>query len=242
MIHFSSDAEVPKLTRNRDYDGKIPTQVIRRISLPEGYHEGLYFDGKNIWVSNGKGIETWILDPKTGEIVDRLQPVGSFTEGITPAGDGTFWMTDWDEKKLYRVTITPDGMSTEYEISLEPANPAGVLWTGEDLYVITWTRGPTGTKYHLMQLNENERMSKKMNIKGIYEPAHLAWDGEYLWITSWYNRRVYKVDINDFSVLGSFRSPAAKTTGIAWDGESFWITGTYADLYRVKIGENAEKE
>ena len=86
-----------------------------------------------------------------------------------------------------------------------------------------------------MQLTDEQRMIVKMKIRGIHEPSQLAWDGEHLWISSWYNSKVYKVDVNNFKVLGAFKSPAKETTGITWDGEYLWVTGTHADLYQVKL-------
>ncbi len=236
FIFFTTPAfpEVPDLERAEDYDAKIPVRVIKKFPLPKGYHEGLFFDGKHVWVNNGKNGKTWLIDPSTGFVVSEIEPVAGFTEGITEAGDGTFWLTDWKEKKLYRVSIEGDRMTVKYDISLDPAHPAGLVWTGDRLYVITWTRG-MGTRYHLMQLDEQEHMFRKLRIKRIHEPAHLAWDGTHLWVTSWYNQLVYKIDVETFKVLGSFRSPAPDTTGITWDGTHFWITGTNAGLYRVEV-------
>jgi len=226
--------DVPDLNRAEKYQAKIPVEVVKEIKLPKGYHEGLYWDGKNVWVCNGEDGDIWIVDPSQGKVIDRITPIGTFTEGITAYGDGTYWLTDWNSKKLYRVKIDSGAMISDYEISLDPAHPAGVLWTGDHLYVITWTRG-IGTKYHLMELDDREHMHKKMIIKRIHEPAHMAWDGSYLWITSWYTPLVYKVDVNNFKVLGSFKSPVSDTTGIVWDGEYFWVTGTKSDLYKIKL-------
>ncbi|MFH1798222.1 MAG: hypothetical protein ABH844_02600 [Candidatus Omnitrophota bacterium] len=216
---------------------KIPVRIIKEIILPKAYHEGLYLDGKNIWVSNGRGYDTWVFDTETGKIISKIKPIGSFTEAISSAGDGTFWMTDWNEKKLYRVKIEEGRMEAVDSVSLELARPAGVVWTGEYLYLITWTRGAGGTSYHLLQFDSAGKILRKMRIKHIPEPAHLAWDDKNLWITSWYNQRVYKIDEKTFQVLDSFQSPAAKTTGIAWDGRHFWITGTHANLYQTAVGE-----
>ena len=231
-------SEIPTLKRTEDYKANIPVRVIKKIALPKGYHEGLFSDGDHIWVSNGKGQKTWVIEPDRGTVVLEIEPVGSFTEGITAAGDGTYWVTDWEEKKLYRVKLLEDKMKEEGAVSLAPAHPAGVARVGGKLYVVTWTRG-AGTKYHLVEFDERGEMLRKIQIKRIHEPAHLAWDGRYLWLTSWYSRRVYKIDISTLTVLGSFKSPAKDTTGIAWDGEYFWITGTHADLYQVKVGESS---
>jgi glutamine cyclotransferase len=234
FLSRSAFPETLVLEKAKDYEAKIPVRVVKEFPLPEGYHEGLFFNNGRIWVNNGKGGRTWLVDTDSGSVVFEIKPVGTFAEGITTKGDGAFWLTDWDEKKLYRVRIKGSEMIPEYEMSLAPAHPTGVAWADEKLYMITWTKG-IGTKYHLMQLDKEGNIVQKIRIKRIHEPAHLTWDGRHLWITSWYNQLVYKVDINTLRIMGSFRSPAPKTTGIAWDGECFWITGTYAGLYRVEV-------
>ena len=216
----------------------IPVKVIREVSLPKGYHEGLFYDGENMWVSNGEGGNTWIVATATGSVISEIEASGTFTEAITSAGEDGLWMTDWDDKKLHRIRIEAGKMINEYSVSLDPAHPAGVVYAGDDFYVVTWTRGLSGTKYHLLQMDKSGNVSRRLRIKGIHEPAHLAWDGASLWVTSWYSQRVYKIDVKSLDVLGSFRSPAPMSTGITWDGEYLWITGTYADLYKVEVQES----
>lgn len=237
--YASSEAPIA-VERSDEYQARIKTKVVKKVKLPSGYHEGLYFDGANIWVANGKGRMIWVVDPSSGKVLSEIEPVGTFAEAITSAGDGTYWYTDWDAKKIYRVKIADGKMEVQYDISLDDAHPAGAVWTGDKLFLITWTRSISGTKFHLLQLDENEKMFRKMQIKRILEPAHMAWDGKNLWVTSWYNQLVYRIDVNTFKVTGSFGSPAPDTTGIAWDGKYFWITGTHADLYQVEISEDKE--
>jgi glutamine cyclotransferase len=236
LSNFSAFSEVPSLKRAAKYQSNIPISVVKKLSIPKGYHEGLYFDGKNIWVSNGKGKKTWVVDIETGGVISEIEPIGKFTEGLTSAGDDAYWVSDWEDKKLYKVKIRDNKMIPEFDIELDPAHPAGITSAGNKLYIITWQRG-MGTKYYLTELQEHQRISQKMRIKRIHEPAHIAWDGKNLWMTSWYNKLVYKIDVDTFEVVGSFKSPVAGTTGIAWDGKSLWITGTYADLYEVRIEE-----
>ncbi|MBD3426607.1 MAG: hypothetical protein GF409_05195 [Candidatus Omnitrophica bacterium] len=224
------------ISRGDDYKKDIQTRIVDRIALPKGYHEGLFYDGEYIWVTNGKGINTWIIDPSSGSILSMIKPVGSFTEGLAEAGEGYLYLADWDEKKLFKVSIKKETMSRSGQIDFAPARPTGVVRIGGDTYVITWTRG-LGTKYHLLKLDSSGNILGKVRIKDIHEPAHMAWDGEHLWITSWYSQRVYKVDLESLRIIGEFRSPVSKTTGITWDGKYFWLTGTYSDLYRVEVIE-----
>jgi len=229
-----SYADVPDLERAEDYRSDIPVKIIKKVPLPKGYHEGLFWDGKNVWVNNGENGKTWVVDPETGEVLSEITPPGTFSEGTTMADDGSFWITDWNVKKLYRAKLAEGKMEVEYDLSLDPAYPTGVVWTGEKLYVLTWERG-AGTKYFLMELDENEHMSCKMQIKRIHEPSQLAWDGKHLWVTSWFSQIIYKIDVDTFKALGSFKSPVTDTTGIAWDGKYFWITGTHSDLFQVEL-------
>ena len=229
-----AEEEQTDVEKSGPYRAGIPVEIIEKIPLPKGYKEGLYFDGENIWVNNGKNINTWIISP-SGEILSEITPPGTFSEGITDSSfPGKYWITDWDTKKLYRVSIENGKMMPDFEIPLGPALPTGVTRAGELLYVMTWTRG-LGTRYHLVQLDKNGTLLKKMRIRGISEPSQITYDGRYLWITSWYNRRVFQVDPRDFRVMGHFISPAKETTGIAWDGEFFWVTGTNEGLYKIKV-------
>lgn len=217
------------------YRSGIPVEVLKTVLLPRGgYHEGLLFDGENIWVNNGRNINTWVIDPETGDMVREIIPPGTFTEGITRADDHRYWVTDWDERKLYRVTIEQDKMISDLEVSMAPARPTGVVWTGEDLYVMTWT-GTVQKRYHLLRLDPEGRVLERMRMRGMPEPSQLTWDSKHLWITSWENQRVYKVDPAARRVLGHFISPAKRSTGIVWDGEHFWITGTYDRLYKINV-------
>jgi hypothetical protein len=221
----------------KGYAGTIRVHILKRVPLPRGYHEGLYLDGKNIWVANGKRGKVWVFDSISGSRLADIEPPATFTEGITARPGGGLFVTDWDERKLYGVRIEKGRMIQESEVSLGTAYPAGILWNGSSLFVVTWTRSYLGTRFDLLEMDEHGAVRRVIRIGCVQEPAHLAWDGEYLWITSWYNSRVYKVDVRTWHAVGSFRSPIPKATGIAWDGQHLWLTGTYEDLYQLDVGK-----
>lgn len=213
----------------------IPAKVLKKISIPKRYHEGLYFDGKNIWVNNGEKGKTWVVDTSSGSIVKEIEPAGTFTESVTSRDGNRLFVTDWELKKIYAARVVDGRMVAESEASVAPAHPAGAIWNGVNLFVITWTRSLYGTKFHLLKMDEKFNTLSKFRIKNIAEPAHLAWDGRNLWIACWYTQRVFKMDNLGQKILGYFKSPAANTTGVAWDGANFWVTGTYADLYKIEL-------
>jgi len=237
-LSFSQTETTKHFEKAEDHKAMIPIEVIRTVGLPKGYHEGLHHEDGYIWVNNGKGDNTWILDIKSGEVVSEITPVATFSEGITKGPEGKYWITDWDTKRLYRARLENMKMKSEWDISFAPSRPTGVVWTGEYLYVIIWTRG-LGTKYHLIRMNKKGEILDKFIIKGIQEPSQLAWDGANLWISSWFQRRVYKIDGKTLEIKGYFRIHIEKTTGIAWDGEYLWITGTKSDLYQIKLVESS---
>ncbi len=221
-------------TMSKDY-GQIKAKTVAKIKIPKWYHEGLYFDGKDVWVNNGKKGDTWVVNADSKKIIRKIKPAGSFTEAITPKDKDTFFVTDWDAQKVYTANVEGDKMYALSEKSLEPAQPAGAVWNDSNLFVITWTRSLTGTKFHLLKMDADMNILSTLEIAKILEPAHMAWDGKYMWISCWYSKRIYKIDIEKLEMLGYLKSPAAKTTGIAWEGKYLWVTGTYDSLYKMEL-------
>ena len=235
-VVFSEEGTEIKISFDKadDYEGSISTELIGRLELPEGYHEGLLIEGTKLFVNNGEGINTWVIDLNTGKVVSEIKPVGTFSEGICSAPGGKYYVTDWFAKKLYLVRIEEGVMVPEFDISTGTAHPTGVAWDGTNIYLVTWERG-AGTKYFLYKMDTEGNILKTAQIEKIVEPSQLAWDGENLWVTSWFQRRAYKIDPESFEILGYFRTHIEKTTGIAFDGENLWLTGTDAGLRQVQI-------
>jgi sugar lactone lactonase YvrE len=177
----------------------------------------------------------WMVDTSSGSITSEINPSGTFTEAITKGPDDYLFVTDWGQR-LYKARLDGDKLNVESEISLAPEHPAGILWNGTKFFVITWKRSIFGTRFYILEIDTNLKITRKVEIKAIQEPDHLAWDGNYLWISSWYSRAVYKVDIDRWEIVGAFASPVSRTTGIAWDGKYFWLTGTHSDLYKLEVG------
>lgn len=230
-----STQNTPELKKAQSYKS-ISAKVVETIPLPKGWHEGLSLNAGNLWVANGKNGKIWVVDTGSRRLLSDIQPVAGFTEGVSNKSGDLFFTTDWDQRKLYLARLEDNKLNKELWVSFPGSHPAGVVWNGKQLFVITWTRG-LGTKFDLLTLDGNMNYSGKVSIKDIQEPAHMAWDGENLWVTSWYDQLVYKVDIDKWEIVASFRSPVSKTTGIAWDGKHIWLTGTYSDLYKLEIAE-----
>jgi hypothetical protein len=93
----------------------ITVEVVKRIDLPRGYHEGLFYDGKNVWVANGKKGKIWVIDASTGSAGADIEPIADFTEGISVMPDGSYYVTDWDAKKLYRARLKDNKLIAETE-------------------------------------------------------------------------------------------------------------------------------
>ena len=234
---FCDDPHKPIARSTRSHLYKYPkhTKIVRTIALPrQGYHEGLLIGKYEILLNNGDGKKTYVIDISSGEITSKIEPVATFSEGITQDASGNYWITDWNTKKIYRVRLEKGKMVPEAELSFEPAHPTGVVWVNPYLYVITWTRG-FGTKYQIVKLSRDLKIISRDSLKGVSEPSQIAWDGKYFWVTSWFDRHAYKLDPATFEIKSFFKTPVKKATGIAWDGKYFWVTGTDADLYQIEL-------
>jgi len=226
-------AETDILKKSKDYHD-IPVKVVKKIDMPRWYHEGLYAEGGCIWVANGENGNIWIIDTLSGKIISEITSPAGFTEAIVKTAEGKYLISDWDEKKLYEASLKDNKLVIERTLfDFSPSHPAGLVYVNDALCAITWTRG-MGTKFEIIKLDKNFKETGKILIRDIQEPAHMVWDGANLWISGWYNRRVYKVDPTNWEITASFRAPFDKATGIAWDGKSLWVTGTYADLYQIE--------
>lgn len=227
-------AESVPLKKSADYHS-IKIKVAQKVDIPRWYHEGLYFDNGIIWIANGEKGNIWAIDPKTGKTLEEVCPYGEFTESISKDTDGSWLVTDWKDAKLYRSKMENSTLVQNTVLfDFSPVRPAGLVRLDDRYLVITWTRG-LGTKFGILILDREFKQAGSVDIKFIEEPAHMAWDGKDLWITSWYSRKVYRVDPKNWEVTGFFRTPFGKATGIAWDGKDLWVTGTYADLYRIEL-------
>lgn len=151
--YSESDSEdIKHFKKSKDFKSMIPIEVLEEIPIPKGYHEGLLVEKNKIFINNGEKGNTWILDVSSKKIISEIKSLGTFSEGIAKAPNGKYWITDWDTKKLYLARIENDSMINEKEISFDPSHPVGIVWNGENLYLITWTRG-VGTKYHLRKIS-----------------------------------------------------------------------------------------
>jgi glutamine cyclotransferase len=238
VLFFATDLRSEEalsfLHKAKSYKG-LKTRVVERIKLPSWYHEGIMIDGTDIWVSNGKKGKTWVVDAKSNKVRAEIDSIDGFTEGVAHPAGGAYFVTEWYSKKIYKASMRDGRLVPEASLSVAPAFPAGIVVVGGELYTIIWIRGVLGTRYFIIKTDQDLKETGRIRVDIIQEPAHMAWDGKFLWITSWYNDKVFKVDKDSLEILGSFRSPAKKATGIASDGEYLWITGTYADLYKVKV-------
>ncbi|MBF0253313.1 MAG: hypothetical protein HQL29_05795 [Candidatus Omnitrophica bacterium] len=212
---------------------KISSEVVEKIELPKGYHEGIYLENDKMLVNNGEGIDTWVIDVETGKLLDKIKPIDTFSEGIFKKNN-SYYITDWDSKKLYEIKIVDNKMEEIRSVSFKPERPTGLVIVGDLTYVMTWERG-MGTKYFINIVDENFKIIEKIRINDISEPSQICWDGEHFLISSWYGRKVYLVDPKNYRTLAYFKSPAKDTTGVFFDGAFYWVTGTYSDLYKMRI-------
>jgi len=233
-------AEAEELVKDKSCP-RLESKIVKRIHIPKKYHEGLFLDGNDLWVCNGEGGDIWVVDNLSGEVKQQIKPIADFTEAITKKSEGLYFTTEWKEKKLYLARVSGDRLEATAETSVAPAHPAGAVWTGDKLYVIAWTRG-MGTKFDLLEFDGDMSLLRTIHIKDIQEPCQMSWDGRDLWISSWFDKTIYRVDPKTFKITGQVASPADRTTGICRNGKYMYLTGTYSDLYKIEILQEADMQ
>ncbi|MBL7085611.1 MAG: choice-of-anchor D domain-containing protein, partial [Candidatus Cloacimonetes bacterium] len=100
--------------------------------------------------------------------------------------------------------------------SPNPEGATGMVWVGEDLYVISYEYDEvrkvnpfTGEFISSFPTNENS------------SPYGITWDGQYLWVGR-NNGNIYGYDL-DGNPVGSFSSPVYDYLALTWDGEYFLV-------------------
>jgi len=213
---------------------KLKAELISKIKLPKGYHEGILVGDKTVMVNNGYKIDTWVIDIDSGKVIEKIKPPGTFSEGITKGDDGFYYVSDWDKKSLYKCKLEDGHFVVFDSLSLAPSHPTGVTWHDGELLVITWTRG-MGTKYHLLRIDKNKKIINRYIVSDIREPSQICSDGEDIWISSWYENKIYKIALRQERIIAEIKLKISKITGIYVKDKVLWVTGTYADLYRYEI-------
>jgi len=157
------------------------------------------------------------------------------TGGLTASTQGP------DKYRIYRGTQS-GGPYTLRDSSLTTAYVDSTVANGTIYYYVV-----TGVTAGVESPYSNEDAGYPVNESGtgsrishIMSPSAnpftygIAAVGNTLWITEYYDGKIYHVNKNSGAIISSFTAPDAQPTGLAWDGSSLWVGGLVTDaVYKV---------
>ena len=216
--------------------------VIKKIPLSDleyGYH-GLAFDGKFLYSisflnSSPKKIKK--LSPDTGEIIEEYEWTQSCCPSSIAWNGPHFYVHDCEHSTLYSV-------DTQFKIIQKFPNQ---YWardiTFDGVYLIS-IASYEKVIFSWIDL-QNGSIVKEIDYPelGIIDISSVAWDGNYLWIST-YNHQadLVKVDTKG-NIIEKFKSrPEHFINGLEFDGQFLWSIYCNSEedhscsLYKLDIG------
>lgn len=196
-------------------------ELIRKIPH-SGYSEGLDFYEGFLWNALPKQILK--IDPKDGTILSRMLPSSDYSESLAWF-QGGLWNLSFSNNGVYRGVLTAKGdISFEKRGETPEIHGWGITHDGKNLIVT----GDYSSKLYFLD-------PKKLKVVKTLETQakdleDLAWDGEWIWSSSFTTNRgkIFAIDPNNGKIAALFALPdetCPVIDGIAYDGKALWVTG-----------------
>lgn len=209
--------------------------IVATIPSPDEDNEGLAWDGKNLWVSQGflaaeaeNENKVFKLDEK-GKVLSSFKAPGEGTSGL--AFDGTnFWLVDLMDGKINKINTsgkvlgsipTPEGLVT------------GLAWDGTNLWVSEWL------KYQIHKLDPKDgKVLQSFDSPGKTKEAPtlgLAWDGAFLWATQSSGGSMAPVPESSQAITGAIYKLNPKNGAVVGKCESDEFFGSFSLTFHDKF-------
>lgn len=243
-----------------------PGAVIRKFTVPKevGKVFGLAFDGKALWVSNGRSPTLYKLDPVTGTVQGTLDTSSTVASPGELAWDGAnLWILDDATNRLVAVDpvtgkssrslfvpppppeMQPPSKPTRGKCAIEFTQTSGIpdqglTWGGG----VLWAIHPAAGNVLRVDPTSGAVLSSWPIPPDVLVPANgLAYFGGGLWVVDGASGTVFKLHPSDGRVLRSFQfqGPEKKCIRSPVQGDAGGIWLVYAvsppALYLVGSGE-----
>jgi len=209
--------------------------ITKSFCAPSGTQpNGLAWDGENLWMSsymlNG-GI--YKLNPTDGSVLNRYTPPVAQYDGYGGLTyDGSYlWQADAYGGGIYK--LNPSDCSVVSSIPSPDKYPSDLAWDGSFI----WVCGYPSQKIYKISPTDGSIISE-FNVPqgtGQAQTAGFSYDGAYLWLSG--SSDIFKLNLFDCKVIGSFPAPCSRPDGLAWDGRYLWCASfDQGIIYQIDVG------
>lgn len=219
-------------------------RVTRSFSTPFGSSYDLAWDGKDLWLSHGKGRIARI-DPSTGRVIGRVDTRMGKLKGLAHDGKA-LWAAETEKGKIHRIDPSNGRSTEEHPTPAEGlTRPSGLAWDGKML----WNNDTrtiycgTGKEDASYRFDPENGVQKKFD--GVRDcPFGLAFGAGHLWVGENSDHRIYMVDTSNGKVIDSIKAPGEYVNGLAFADGALWVASNgdeEADLHRIDMELKGEK-
>ncbi len=213
-------------------NNKNTLELIRKIPH-SGYSEGLdYYEGY-LWHALPKEIKK--IDPKDGTVVATFPPATEYSESLTWF-QGKLWNLSFHDNGLYSSKVDGKNLKFTREFTVPEVHGWGITFIGKEL-VFT---GDYSNKLYFYD-PKTKKITKTLETDG-KDLEDLAWDGEYIWASSftWEHGKIFAIHPKTGKILAKYSLPETEACNIidsiAYDGKALWVTGKECgSIYYFKI-------
>lgn len=167
-------------------------------------------------------------------LLELPSPARGWSYGLAWDGDA-LWLAGYSENKLYKI----DRIGTVLEkLDAPSTRPEGLEFDGEFLWVSCFGYREADGNACVYKLDRTGKLvAKYLNEKDVND---FAWDGSFFWASAYteLHDRIYKIDPENFRIVGWISASGVATHDLAWVNGSLWATDwTNEALLEPKVFE-----
>lgn len=178
---------------NFNYIQSADDKVLVQGAPVVGSANGLFFDANGLlYIASSLGQSMTIMNPETGEIVNRLGPQQGvfFPDDLTFSSDGTLFWTDIAAGFVF--SLSPDGQFTTVAQNIPSVNPITISDDGRVFFAQCFAETNA-----LFEADPTGATPPSVILEGVPGCASNAmdWYDGSLYLPRWFENRVVKLDL-----------------------------------------------
>ena len=211
--------------------------VERVFKSPTNAPTGMTFDGQYLWVGGYYERKLFKVSTIDGSVVQTIPINENKVYGLS-YHNNLISVLDNDTKRILTYSIITGLCVDTVFLANNILYPTG-LFELNNQYIFNDVKGPqpgyTGdSTYFLTKIVNSMKGSASF---GTYSSG-ITYDGQYLWVNDNPTQSSSKIDILNWQVVGSIKTPGGPyPNGIAWDGSNLWVINNGSDsIYMLSKG------